>query len=87
MKDMGRITNRKAPAAKDLAADIARQNPTMRIAYDALHNAAIGVWDVGIGRFLTVFSLTIDNRWVKIPFEMLVNGQPLEREWVEVSAN
>jgi len=87
MEDMGTITNPKVPTAKDLAVDLARQNPKVRIAYDTLRNAAIGAWDTKAGKFIAVIALTIDGRWAKMPFEVLANGQLPVREWVEVTAN
>ena len=61
-----------------------KQKPGVRFArYRS--GSAIGAWDDAQGRFVPVAEATLDGRWCRMPFEVLVNGQSLydPDDWVE----
>ena len=64
---------------------IAREGrPTVRYAMNA-KGTAIGAWSDELGRYVTVAGLLITGtgQWASMPYELLVNGQPIPNEWIE----
>mgnify|MGYP001574839365 CR=1 FL=1 len=56
--------------------------PNVRYALNAKGNA-IGGWSEAHGRFVTVACLTLLGMWVTMPYELLINGKPIENTWNE----
>lgn len=45
----------------------------------------IGSWDKNLERFVPVAFVGIDGEWYRGPrYELLINGQPVERTWEEI---
>lgn len=70
--------------ADELLTIARRGKPHVRYARNR-HGNAIAGFDEKLGRWCAVASLTIHGLWVSMPFELLVNGQPLHRQedWLE----
>lgn len=70
------------------AIELARQakaaKPHVRYAV-AENGGAVGAWNDALGRFQPVAGRSIaDDRWYSMPYEVLVNGQPVPTVWHEV---
>ncbi len=73
-------------SAEGMARKAKASHPELRIGYTACGSAA-GVWDDGAGRFIAHVEKTIipECPWVRTDGRgVLVNGEPLRREWIEV---
>jgi hypothetical protein len=46
--------------------------------------ATIGGWNEKLGRFQAIIAHGIDGKWYVMPFDFLVNGKPIARDWTEV---
>lgn len=68
------------PFAK--ATEIKRMNPHLRIAYNP--KGEVGLWCESLQRFYALACLAITGEWVRMPYEILVDGKPLPRQWIEV---
>jgi hypothetical protein len=68
-------------SAAELAAELKANNPGMRFAY---HPNLVGLWSAELGRFWVIFSKAMCNEWVRMPYELRVNGKPIACEWTEV---
>jgi hypothetical protein len=74
--------------AKELAEFAKRGRPHVRYAYDT-QDSAVAAWaedsDHG-ARFVMVAGRTIVKSlpWVECRYEILVDGKPVPREWIEV---
>ena len=67
--------------AKQLAEKAKADHPDVRYAWA---DAAVGAFNAACGRFVVVASRLLTGEWVDVPFEVLVNGQPVPRTWTEV---
>jgi hypothetical protein len=43
----------------------------------------IGAWSESLGRYVIVAGLMLDGMWAHMPVELLINGKPCERVWIE----
>ena len=66
--------------SQTILTQIRAANPTLQFART---ESEIGVWSETDGRFIPCVALTLPGEWVKVPFEILVNGQRIERNWTE----
>lgn len=71
--------------AQEVALQAKGAKPHVRYAYSKSGNS-VGGWVEERGRFMTVASRLLNNQWVSMPYEVLVNGQPCHKpdDWIEV---
>jgi len=43
----------------------------------------IGAWSSTLNRYVCVASLSLTGEWVSMPYELLVNGEPMQVIWVD----
>jgi hypothetical protein len=67
--------------AAEMATYLKEQNPTMRFAH---HPNMVGLWSAELGRFWAIFTKALCGEWVRMPYELMVNGKPLACNWQEV---
>jgi hypothetical protein len=70
--------------AQELAQKIYENNPNsaIKLATNA-NGCCIGAWDEEKGRYVMMASQTIlDNQWYRVSPLLLVNGKPLEIDWI-----
>lgn len=71
-------------AAREVALILAEQNPAHEFAYTEYE---VGARKLGSGeRYYPVFAATITGQWVRMETDILVNGKPIERAWVPLTA-
>lgn len=42
---------------------------------------SIGAWSESLQRTVVVAAQDLQGRWVSLPYELLINGQPVQPEW------
>lgn len=67
-------------SADELLAIARKGRPNVKYALDKKRQA-IGAWSDSLGRYVQVAGLLINGEWASLPFEVLVNGQPVQHEW------
>lgn len=67
---------------EELLAIARKGRPSVRYARSS-QGDKIGGWDATLGRFVMVACLCITGRWVETPYEVLVNGEPCQTDWIE----
>lgn len=77
--------NAKQTTARQWAEYAKQAKPHIRYAWDR-DDTTVGAFDERLGRFVAVLARTIceDFPWITVNMELLVNGQPIAHEWVEV---
>lgn len=73
----------KTVSAHELALQAIEGRPNVRYAYDAKSDAAVGAWVESMGRWVMVAGRLITGEWASMPYELLVNGEPVPHSWVE----
>lgn len=74
----------KKMTASELVKAIAPNNPGKRFAV-SLNEDVIGVYSDEANRFVSCASLSLTGEWVKMPYEILVNGKLPITDWKEVN--
>ncbi len=69
----------KAQAVLDRAR---KEKPDVRYVLNS-ERTVIGAWSESLGRYVCVACLALTGEWVSMPYEVLVNGQPMVNKWME----
>jgi len=69
---------------REMAEKLAAENPGKRLAYCSL-TGSIGVWHDKTGKYYPSVARLITGEWVHMPYDILVNGQPVHREWIPLT--
>jgi hypothetical protein len=78
-------TGQTAQAHQIIRESVIPCNRGRRFAYSQ-KTACIGVRNEERGKFQTCVSHAITGQWVYVPYELLVNGKPIEHDWQEVTS-
>ena len=79
------ITKDQNPTAREYAERIQANNPNARIAYTK-DGGMVGCWDANLGRFVSVLAWAITGQWVIMDYEIRINGELPQVEWIELEA-
>lgn len=44
----------------------------------------IGAWSDALNRYVCVACVAITGEWVSMPYEILVNGEPMHNTWTDI---
>ena len=79
------ITKDQKPTAREYAERIQANNPNARIAYTK-DGGMVGCWDANLSRFVSVLAWAITGQWVIMDYEIRINGELPQVEWIELEA-
>jgi hypothetical protein len=69
--------------ARELVDLLKTQRPELRYAISE-HHTEIGVWADSTRTYYPVIRRTITGEWVWTPYDIFVNGQIIDRKWIDV---
>ena len=44
----------------------------------------VAAWDEKQGRYVIVAGLLLTGQWAHLPIEILINGEPVKRNWIDI---
>jgi hypothetical protein len=50
----------------------------------AVTDNLLGMWNASEQRYVAFAGLTLDGKWCYMPFDILVNGKQVNRNWIAV---
>lgn len=66
-----------------IVAELKQYNPSRQFAIEE-KGGSLGVWDKLQERFFLIANRAITGEWVLTQNDILVNGQPIKRNWISV---
>lgn len=72
-------------SAQDIIHKAYETQPHLKLATNDKENT-IGSWSEEHGRYMIVAGKLLDDSWGSLPYELLVNGKPLQINWIPVPA-
>lgn len=70
-------------ATSQIITELKHYNPSRHFAIEE-KGGSLGVWDKVEKRYFLIASRAITGEWVLTQQDILVNGQPIPRNWIEV---
>ena len=72
--------------AIEVARQVQANNPNLRLAISK-NGSCVGAWSEDAGRYVAVIQSAINDMWVRMPYEIAINGKLPEYDWQPLETN